>query len=110
MEEMTMPNREDACCRIDELCQIVNMPTQTIIKYVEYGIVEPSGHSSGKPSDWEFDLYVVNLVKKATRIQTDFDIDMEGVALVMDLLKKMERLETENRMLRQRLNRFLEDQ
>jgi chaperone modulatory protein CbpM len=95
---------------MDELCQMVNIPAQTIIEYVEYGIVEPSGRDSGRPNDWEFDLYVVNLVKKATRIQRDFNIDMEGVALVMDLLRKTEKLEADNRMLRQRLSRFLEGQ
>ena len=105
-----MSNSKDAYCRIGELCEMVNMPVEAIIEYVEYGIVEPSGRSGGRPNDWKFDLYVVNVVKKATRIRRDFDIDMEGVALVMDLLAKMERLETDNKMLRQRLNRFLDDQ
>ncbi len=101
-----MPKNSKVLLRTSELCRLANMPAETIISFVEYGIVEPSGKG---PEEWEFEIYVVSIVKKAYRLQRDFDIDMNSIALVMDLLDKLERLETDNKNLKQRLNRFLAD-
>ena len=68
-------------------------------------MIEPTGDL---PEEWVFDIQIVATVKRAIRLQKDFDIDTPSTALVIDLLGELERLRTENKMLKQRLNRFLE--
>ncbi len=92
--------------RTSELCQVTRCSTETISGFVEYGIIEPGGSS---PDDWEFEEQTVSIVRKAVRLQQDFDTDIAGVALALELLGKLEDARLENRLLRQRLERFLSD-
>ena len=92
--------------RVEELCTITSVSVETIVAYVEHGIVEPQGAA---PEQWRFDEPTITLVMKAARLQRDFDIDAAGVSLALELMDRLEQLRTENRMLRQRLARFLSD-
>lgn len=89
-----------------ELCQVTEVSTEDLIELVEHGIVEPSGDA---PDDWVFDARVAGVVKRANRLRRDLDIDWAGIALALDLLEKLEQLQVENKMLSQRLNRFMLD-
>jgi len=93
--------------RMEELCQQAEVTVETIVGLVEYGIIEPSGD---RPKDWVFDIYLVSVVKRACRLQRDFNIDLSGIALVLDLLDQLEKLRAENKMLEQRLKRFILDE
>ena len=90
--------------RLNELCQQVELSAETIIEYVDNGIVEPTGD---QPEDWEFDVYVINVVKRAYKLQRDFDIGLSGIPLILDLLDQVKKLRTDNQMLEQRLKRFM---
>ena len=92
--------------RTDELSQITRISTETIVELVEYGVVEPAGHS---PQNWKFDETMIRIVKRAARIQHDFNTDIAGTALALQLLQELEGKRLENRMLRQRLQRFMCD-
>ena len=46
-------------------------------------------------------------MQRAIRLQRDLDIDWVAVAMLIDLLREREQLSYENRILRQRLERFL---
>jgi chaperone modulatory protein CbpM len=52
---------------------------------------------------------MVCLIRRALRLHRDLDLDWEDVAFVNDLLEERDRLLAENRVLRQRLARFLQD-
>lgn len=86
-----------------ELCQRIDLNTETLVEIVEHGIVEPQG---AEPEQWTFDLNYLHTVRRAARLHRDLGIDWEGIALVLDLLEERERLRNENRMLQRRLRRF----
>ena len=91
---------------IQEFTRITGMNTDVLYEIIEEGIIEPGGE---RPEDWQFDTHMLTVVKKATRLHYDLDIDWTGIALVLDLLDRMQSLRMENETLRQRLGRFLHD-
>ena len=101
-----MIKRTTVYIRTDELCQVAHCSTETVVGLVEYGVIEPGGSS---PDDWQFEEQTVTIVRRAARLQQDFGTDIAGVALALDLLGKLEDARLENRMLRQRLKRFLSE-
>ncbi len=89
---------------LQEICEIADVPTEVLITIVEEGILEPKGAS---PSEWCFDSYMLNMVKRACRLHRDFDIEWTGIPLYLDMIDELEKLRTENKTLKQRLGRFL---
>lgn len=92
--------------RMEEFCRLVELPADCLIEIVEQGIVDPSGD---RPEEWLFDASALAVVRRAARLQHDLQIDWAGIALALSLLDELEQLRAENRMLRQRLSRFLEE-
>jgi chaperone modulatory protein CbpM len=86
-----------------ELCQRVDLNTETLMEIVEHGIVEPEGE---RPEQWMFSVEYVFTIRRATRLHRDLGIDWAGVALALDLLEQREQLRRENERLRRRLQRF----
>lgn len=91
---------------VREFTRITGMSTEVLVEIVEEGIVEPGGEN---PENWRFDTQMLCVVKKASRLHDDLDIDWNGIALVLELLDRMQTLHMENESLRQRLGRFLQD-
>ncbi|MDB5982824.1 MAG: cbpM [Pseudomonas sp.] len=87
-----------------EFCQVTEMPAAFVIEIVEHGILEPQGR---KPDDWLFDAQALAVARRALKLQRDLELQWEGVAVALDLLNEVESLRAENRMLKQRLSRFL---
>lgn len=90
--------------RIEEVCDATGVSARAVTEIVAHGIVEPEGASQ---PDWLFDPQEIGVIKRAARLQRDLDIDWAGVALALDLLSEIDALRVENRMLKQRLRRFL---
>lgn len=86
-------------------CQVVDIPAAYVIEIVEHGILEPQGL---KPDEWLFDDYSLIIAKRAARLQRELALEWDGVALALNLLDELELVRSENRMLRQRLDRFLD--
>lgn len=91
---------------LDELCQSVNLPRDVVVEIVEVGIVEPRELRSDR---WVFDYAAVSVVRRAVRLRREFELDWPGIALALRLLDEVDTLRAENRYLRQRLARLLED-
>ena len=89
-----------------EFCQVVDLPVAYVIEIVEHGIVEPQGQ---RPDDWLFDTYSLSIAKRAAKLHHDLEMEWDGVALALNLLDELEQVRAENRMLKQRLGRFVED-
>ncbi len=90
--------------RLEEVCRCVEISEELLAEFVAQGIVAPQGDT---PSEWRFDANSVSTLKRAVRLQRELDIDWAGVAVALDLLREVDTLRAENRMLRQRLERFL---
>jgi chaperone modulatory protein CbpM len=87
-------------CTFHELCQRGNLATDFVISCVEVGIADPQGDS---PVEWSFTSNAAIRIQKAYRLQRDLEIDLNGLAVVLDLLDEVEGLQEEIRSLRKRL-------
>ncbi len=74
---------------LTEFCQVCSSKTEWVIELVDEGILEPSG---GESSRWSFPGNSVTKAQRARRLQHDLEINLAGVALVLDLLDEIEML------------------
>jgi chaperone modulatory protein CbpM len=98
-------NNENVQLTLSEVCEAVDLPQQTFVKLVELGILEPE---EKKPGEWSFDLTMVSIAMRATRLRRDLNLSWDAVAIVVELIEEREQLLAENERLHQRLQRFLE--
>lgn len=90
---------------LDELCLSADISQEQIIEVVEYGIVAPlEGETL---SEWVFDLESAHWIKKAIKLNQQLQIDWVATAMVIKLMRKEQRLEKENDLLKARLKRLL---
>jgi|SRR5210317_1100322 len=90
---------------VSELCECEGLSQSLLLDLVEYEIAQPVAGSTIE--DWIFDATSAQWMQRAIRLQRDLDIDWVAVAMLIDLLREREQLSYENRILRQRLERFL---
>ncbi len=75
-----------------------------IIEIVELGIVDPHG---SQPQNWQFDMTMLAQARKACQLHQQLEVDWPGVALALQLLHRLEKLEQENAQLKSHLARFV---
>jgi len=83
-----------------ELCKATQLSTETLIDFVDVGILEPIDKLRDK---WSFSHRAVAIAGKATRLHQDLDIDWPGIAFAISLLEELEQLRNENQLLKKRL-------
>jgi chaperone modulatory protein CbpM len=74
---------------LTEICRIVGVQEQLVVEIVEEGIVEPLGGSRG---DWRFTGLAVTRIQRVVRLQREFEVNLPGAALALELLDEIERL------------------
>jgi chaperone modulatory protein CbpM len=89
-----------------DLCEVTELPSATVIEIVEQGIIEPVGEG---PDGWFFSTQMIVVTKKAQRLHRDLGIDWSGIGLALTLLDEMEQLRAENECLQRQLEKFLTD-
>lgn len=77
-----------------EVCHACSCQSEWIVELVSEGILEPVG---GNHVQWTFQGDHLRKVFAARRLQQDLGINLEGVALVLDLLDEVETLRLELR-------------
>lgn len=80
----------------EELCQAIDLQRDLVIEMIEQHLIEPEGHS---PNDWQFDNIALKRAKTAANFYRDLEVNLEGIALALDLMDKIEILENRLRML-----------
>jgi chaperone modulatory protein CbpM len=70
--------------------------SEIVIELVREGIVEPRGVA---PAEWRFPGSELPRIERALRIHQDLEINLAGIALVLDLLDELQTL-------RQRIERL----
>ncbi|MDT1888177.1 chaperone-modulator protein CbpM, partial [Acinetobacter baumannii] len=68
------------------------------------GMIEPH---QPQADTWLFDDSAVTIVHRAVRLLNELELDWPGIAVALTLLDENARLTRENRLLQQRLARFL---
>ena len=74
-----------------QLCNKCNLSPDLIIEMVEEGIVDPIGTSKTK---WRFSFSELENVRKIIRIRNDLKVNLARAALALQLLDRIEQLES----------------
>ena len=72
-----------------ELCRVCSLDAVRIIEFVDEGILKPTGRAQ---VNWRFSSVTIQIVQRTVRLQRDLDINLAGVALVLELMEEIERL------------------
>jgi len=91
---------------LNDLCCVCSSSAEWIIELVEEGALEPI-YREKKPlqplasqqTKWRFSADDLQRARTAMRLQRDLNLNLAGIAMVLDLLENIETLET-------RLRRF----
>jgi len=73
---------------LEDLCRICGVHERFIVEIVEEGVVEPRG----VVGEWRFTGIAVTRVQRVLRLQEEFEVNLPGAALALDLLEEIERL------------------
>jgi chaperone modulatory protein CbpM len=82
---------EHSSFTLHEVCSLCGVRSELILELVGEGIVEPQGRGA---LDWRFNGLLVKRVQTAVRLQRDLDINLPGVALALELLDRIDQLES----------------
>jgi chaperone modulatory protein CbpM len=80
---------EDEHLTLEDLCEVCSIPANVALDFITYEIIHPSR------SDQHEQFFSVNelqRVKAALRIQHDLEVNLAGVALILDLLDELQTL------------------
>lgn len=75
-----------------ELCEACNAEQTVLIDMVEFGVLDVEPPQAQDPNDWIFQAATVERAQKALRLHHDLSINLEGVALALDLLAEIDEL------------------
>lgn len=95
----------DETARLDlgELCALCGVQADHLVEMVEAGVIRPEGD---RQTVWRFSAVAVMRSRKALRLRRDLDINLSGLAVTLDLLDEVDRLQCELRSLRRRLGQL----
>lgn len=74
---------------LEELCAACRVSEELVVEIVAEGIVEPLGNSRAQ---WRFSGVAVTRIQRVIRLQREFDVNLPGAALALELLEEVERL------------------
>src|SRR3990167_3045166 len=83
---------QDTVLTFEEICRAVHADDELIIQLIEYHIIQPKGSSK---KNWKFDDAALKRVRLARNFYYDLEVNLQGIALRIDMLEKIEMLETE---------------
>lgn len=72
-----------------ELCRFCDADSAWVVELVEHGALDPLGNAR---AEWTFQATSVARARKARRLQRDFEVNVAGVALILDLLEERDAL------------------
>jgi chaperone modulatory protein CbpM len=72
-----------------ELCAACRVSEELVVEIVAEGIVEPLGRER---AHWRFTGAALTRVQRVLRLQQDFEVNLAGAALALELLEELEQL------------------
>lgn len=73
----------------EELARACRADVSWIAELTEVGVLDPEGEEQ---SGWRFGATDLTVARRAARLQQDFSVSTEAVAVMLDLLAEIERL------------------
>lgn len=74
----------------EEICRICSVDPHRFQEYLDYEVISPCDRSGQR-----FDPTQLSRIRRARRLQRDFELNTAGVALALQLLETVSRLEAE---------------
>lgn len=96
MPEDALRIDDDAVLSYGELVAAAGVPEQVVREMVSYGVLTPHGADT---TSWTFTMHALVVVRKAQRLQHDFELDTHAVTVVLRYLERIEALEAQVRSL-----------
>ncbi len=90
-------------CSLDHLVQVSGLSNDVLLNLVEAGILEPANKD---PDNYFFPASCIVVARKARRLRDDFELDAEGLAVAINLLRRIDKLETQLQALQARLTQI----
>ena len=81
---------QETTLTFEEVCRVIQADDQLIMQFVEYHIIQPKGTSK---LNWQFDDLALKRAQLARNFYYDLEVNFEGIALLIDLLERIESLE-----------------
>ena len=75
---------------LDEFSRAIHVKTELIVEMVEHELLQPEGKSY---TDWRFDSVSIKRARIASSFYYDLEVNMQGVALALELLDKIDNLQ-----------------
>jgi chaperone modulatory protein CbpM len=88
---------------LQELCDACQRSSDFIDELIEYGAIQPRGFSI---ATWRFDAKQLQRIQRMLRLQEDLEVNLAGAVLAVDLMEKIDALETEVEILKKHLTHF----
>jgi len=76
-----------------ELTRTCRVHTEWVMELVDEGVIEPRGRGAAGPQ-LRFSATTIVRVEKARRLQNDLGVNLPGVALALELLDRIDALES----------------
>ncbi len=81
-----------------ELSRACTRHAEWIVELVDEGILEPVGRH---PREWRFPAESITRAQKAMRLQRDLQVNLAGIALILDLMDQIDTMRSRLRRLEQ---------
>ncbi len=79
-------------CSFDHLAQVSGLGPDHLLALVEAGVLEPTNQD---PHNYYFSIDCIVIARRARRLRDDFDLDPDGMALAVNLLRRINDLEAQ---------------
>ncbi len=99
---ITVNYAKDTPITLEELGEIFNLPSEFINELIAYEIIHPQRSAA---SGLLFDLQEISRLKRALRLQRDLELNLTGVAIVLDLLEEVQELRAHANLLEKHILR-----
>lgn len=84
---------EDGNITLEQVCQLCDTNVDWVFSLIQESIIEPEPFSSENPG-LHFSGNCLVRIRSALRLQRDLGINLEGVALILDLMDELNALRT----------------
>jgi DNA-binding transcriptional MerR regulator len=84
---------------LEDLAACAGMPPARIAYFVEYGLIEPRARQG---TQWLFDTACIARLRTIERLRRDLGANLAGIAVILDLLDRLNTLQREVEQWRQR--------
>jgi len=77
---------QDYCLTLQQLCHSAAIEPEFVLELVEYDVLEPQGQ---RAVNWRFRAEDLARLRQAKRLMRDFELNLSGLSLVMQLLDEV---------------------